>query len=216
MDKYKKYTGIVIFILAVVVVLVILYMLVNPMLIASKTLKDTESQTENTLSQKEKEKATIEKRLSDLKASMLSAQKKIYAPTESTMGDGTTDTLFFTLYSDLIEMIRANSVKINSIEYKYNPEDDEFAKQQGEYLVYDIDLELVSNYVNLGKLVQDIYQYPYYIKIKSIEISPYPKDKKILLTSMSIGLYSRTSPEENIELNASSSESNTADGEQNQ
>ena len=59
-------------------------------------------------------------------------------------------------------------------------------------------MDLVSSYVNLGKLIQDIYQYPYYIRINDIQIKPYNKDKKILLTKMSLRLYARTEPEENI------------------
>ena len=213
MDKYKKYIGILAFILAVVVTLVILYMLVNPMLGESNKLAGEEKSVEATLAKKEQEKNTIETRLAQLKESMLSAQKKIYSPTENCRDEGSSDTLFFTLYSDLIEMVQANSVKINSIRYQYNPDDDEFTKQHGEYLVYDIDLELVSNYVNLGKLVQDLYQYPYYIKISSIEILPYPKDKKILLTSMSVRLYAHTSPDDTNVINMEQSESNTADGQ---
>ena len=32
-------------------------------------------------------------------------------------------------------------------------------------------MDLVSNYVNLGKLIQDIYQYPYYLKINESELA---------------------------------------------
>ena len=70
-----------------------------------------------------------------------------------------------------------------------------FVEQGGNYFVCDVNLKLVSNYVNLGKLVQDIYQYPYYMKINNIDVYPYPKDKKILLTSMSVRLYAHTAPE---------------------
>ena len=100
-------------------------------------------------------------------------KKKIYSPVESDLGN---DTLFFTLYNDLIEMIHANSVKIKSIDYSYNPASDKFVEfGKDVYFVCDVDMELVSNYVNLGKLIQDIYQYPYYIKINEMDIKPYEK-----------------------------------------
>ena len=57
-------------------------------------------------------------------------------------------------------------------------------------------MEIVSNYINLGKLIQDIYQYPYYIRINSLSVKPYEKDKKILLSNLSLRLYAHTAPEE--------------------
>ena len=128
--------------------------------------------------------------------SVLSSQKKIYSPVESKLGN---DTLFFTLYSDVIEMVRANTIKIKSIDYKYNPKGDIFVQQKGSmYFVCDVNMEIVSNYVNLGKLIQDLYQYPYYIKINSIEVVPYPQDKKILLSTISLRLYAHTQPDKDI------------------
>ena len=64
--------------------------------------------------------------------------------------------------------MHANSIKIKSIDYKYNPETDVFVTMGGKdaYFVCDLNLELVTNYVNMGKLLENIQQYPYYIKIK--------------------------------------------------
>ena len=113
---------------------------------------------------------------------------------ESDLGN---DTLFFTLYNDVIDMLHANSVRIKSINYTYNPADDEFVKfGKDAYFVCDINLDLISNYVNLGKLIQDIYQYPYYVKINSIEVKPYIKDKKVLTSKLSLRLYANTEPKD--------------------
>ncbi len=90
-------------------------------------------------------------------------------------------------------MIHANSVKIKSIDYSYNPASDKFVEfGKDVYFVCDVDMELVSNYVNLGKLIQDIYQYPYYIKINEMDIKPYEKDKTILITNIGLRLYAHT------------------------
>jgi hypothetical protein len=81
------------------------------------------------------------------------------------------------------------------LHYIYNPKDDSFVTAgNGAYFVSDVKMELVSNYISLGKLIQDIYQYPYYIKICNVEIKPYAKDKKILLTNMTLRLYAHTDP----------------------
>ena len=116
----------------------------------------------------------------------------MYAPTDSNLGD---DTLFFTLYSDLLEMLHSNSIKVRAIDYVYNPEDDIFVSSgNNQYFVCRINMELVSNYVNMGKFIQALYQYPYYIKIETVKVNPYDKDKKILITNMTLTLYARTQP----------------------
>ena len=210
MDKYKKYFGVTIFIAAVLAITFIAGTLfLKPMVKSYLEIRSREEQVTNTLNTKKNAMANIQRKLAKLKESVLTSQKKIYSPVESNLGD---DTLFFTLYSDLIEMIHSNSIKIDSIEYTYNPDGDEFVKQNGTYFVCDVNLKLVSNYINLGKLIQDIYQYPYYIKINYIDVFPYPKDKKILLTSMSIRLYAHTAPED--EANEKSDEAAPIDGAQ--
>ena len=194
MDKYKKYIGLIIFAGAIFAITFISIMLfIKPMAQSYLELKNQEEQISQTLETKRTAMNNIQKKLAKLKESVLTSQKKIYSPVENNLGD---DTLFFTLYSDLIEMVHSNSIKIDSIDYKYNPDGDEFVAQGETYFVCDVNLKLVSNYVNLGKLIQDIYQYPYYVKINNIEVYPYPKDKKILLTSMSVRLYAHTSPEQ--------------------
>ena len=125
-----------------------------------------------------------------MKDSVSTSTKKVYYPVESDLGD---DGLFFALYNDLLEMVSANSVKIKSIDYVHNPAEDSFVKNgKGEYFVCNVNLELISNYTDLGKLLEHIYQYDYYIKINSLKTEPHARDKKILLTKLSLTLYSHT------------------------
>lgn len=194
MEKYKKYSGVVIFAVLVVALLVGAYNLVAPKVSQVKSL-------ENQIEAKQKEESDLEQKLTivqnkikRIKNSISSSQKKVYSPIESDLGN---ETLFFTLYNDVIEMLHANSVKIKAIDYKYNPDQDAFVKfGKDVYFVCDVNMELVSNYVNLGKFIQDIYQYPYYVRINEIDVKPYPKDKKILITKLSLRLYAHTSPED--------------------
>ena len=193
MDKYKRYTGVMLFIGAVAVMVFVAVSIITPQYNEWTELRNKVESVTKTLGEKRQAKATIVAKLKKLQQSVMSSQKKIYSPVENKLGD---DTLFFTLYSDLIEMVRANTIKIKSIDYKYNPKDDVFEKQKGSlYFVCDVNMEIISNYVNLGKLIQDIYQYPYYIKINTIEVIPYPKDKKVLLSKISMRLYAHTSPD---------------------
>ena len=199
MEKYKRYYGVIIFLLVIAFFLSIVFAILSPKYAKWDETKDKVTTVTQKLEEKRKIKANIAKKLKNLQESVLSSQKKIYSPVEDKLGD---DTLFFTLYSDLIEMVHANTIKIKSIDYEYNPKGDIFVQQKGSnYFVCDVNIEVVSNYVNLGKLIQDIYQYPYYIKINNIEVIPYPKDKKILLSKISMRLYAHTTPDTNVNEN---------------
>ena len=196
MDKYKKYYGVMIFGAAVVLLLFAAFKMISPKVTELNSLKTSIESKQKELSGQRKKLEIVQKKIKKIKDSIITSQKKIYSPVESDLGN---ETLFFTLYNDVIEMLHANSVKIKSISYVYNPETDAFVKFGKDiYFVCDVNMELVSNYVNLGKLIQDIYQYPYYIKINEIDVKPYEKDKKILLSTLSLRLYAHTEPDEDI------------------
>ena len=204
MDKSKRYYGVIAFCIIVIALIAGAYSIISPRLNTIKSQESTIEQKEGELSKKKNELEIVKKKIKQIKDSITTSQKKIYSPIESDLGN---DTLFFTLYSDVIEMVHSNSVKIKSIDYVYNPESDKFVEFGKDiYFVCDVNMELVSNYVNLGKLIQDLYQYPYYIKINEIDIKPYDKDKKILLTSLSLRLYAHTAPEENTDITGDSAE----------
>jgi len=193
MDKYSRYYGVIIF-----SVVLFLTMLFGFNILSSSIHKCINTNkklvtTEQTYSKKLEQKKIVENKLERIRLDSETMQKRLYAPLDSDLGN---DTLFFTLYNDLIEIIHSNSIKIKSMEYIYNPDDDPFVKFSKElYFVSEVDMELVSNYTNLGKFIQEIVQYPYYLKVQSVDIKPYPKDKKILIANVSIKLYARTTPE---------------------
>ncbi|MCM1002774.1 MAG: type 4a pilus biogenesis protein PilO [Candidatus Gastranaerophilales bacterium] len=194
MEKYKKYYGVMIFGAVALACVLGAYYLITPQITERTSSEASLQQKKQELEGKQAERTRVINKLKQLKDSIAGSQKKIYSPVESDLGN---DTLFFTLYNDLIEMIHSNSVKIKSIDYSYNPASDKFVEfGKDVYFVCDVDMELVSNYVNLGKLVQDIYQYPYYIKINEMDIKPYEKDKTVLVTNMSLRLYAHTAPQE--------------------
>lgn len=197
MEKYQKYYGVIGFVVALIVLVAIVCALIVPKVNEIKSLDSSIASNTTKLDGKRQERARIEAKKKKLHDSIVNSQKKIYSPIDTGLEK---DTLFFTLYNDVIEMLHANSVKIKSINYEYNPSSDSFVKfGKDVYFVCDVNMEVVSNYVNLGKFIQDIYQYPYYIKINNIEINPYKKDKKILITNISLRLYAHTSPDEFIE-----------------
>ena len=202
MEKYSRYYGLMIFIAAVFCSVYLSIMLINPRFEELSSTNTTITKKEQEFSAKQRQLNIVQNKIKKIKDSIIGSQKKIYSPIESDLGN---DSLFFTLYNDLIEMVHSNSVKIKSINYTYNPAADEFVKfGKDVYFVCDVDLNLVSNYMNLGKLIQDLYQYPYYIKINEVDVKPYVKDKKILLTKLSVRLYAHTEPEKETNIENSS------------
>lgn len=201
MDKYKRYYGVIVFCVAIILLILGFVQLISPKVTELNDLKASIEQKQGQVSELENKLNIVKQKIKKIKNSIISSQKKIYSPIESDLGN---ETLFFTLYNDVIEMIHSNSVKIKAIDYTYNPETDAFVKFGKDiYFVCDVNMELVSNYVNLGKLIQDLYQYPYYIKINEIEVKPYQKDKKILITNLSLRLYAHTEPDETTTVNDS-------------
>ena len=197
-NKIEKWYGLIIFIIIVGLCIGVSTKFVLDRVNEIKQITATVAEKERRASELAEKVQNIQNTLKAIKQSMLSAKKKIYSPTDSNLGD---DTLFFTLYSDLLEMLHANSIKVRAIDYVYNPENDVFVTAGNNmYFVCRINMELVSNYIDMGKFIQALYQYPYYIKIDTVKVSPYEKDKKILITNMTLTLYARTQPvvEENI------------------
>lgn len=194
MDKNKRYYGVIVFSVAVIIVVFLMINIISPRIADLNNAKDELSNKQSQIEELENKIQIVQNKIKRIKNSIMSSQKKIYSPIESDLGN---DTLFFTLYNDVIEMLHANSIKIKSIDYVYNPETDSFVKfGKDVYFVCDVEMEVVSNYTNLGKLIQDLYQYPYYIKINSVEVRPYPKDKTILISNLSLRLYAHTAPED--------------------
>lgn len=201
MDKYKRYYGVIVFCVVIILLILGFVQLISPKVTELNDLKASIEQKQGQVSELENKLNIVKQKIKKIKNSIISSQKKIYSPIESDLGN---ETLFFTLYNDVIEMVHSNSVKIKAIDYTYNPETDAFVKfGKDVYFVCDVNMELVSNYVNLGKLIQDLYQYPYYIKINEIEVKPYQKDKKILITNLSLRMYAHTEPDDTTNIDAS-------------
>jgi hypothetical protein len=136
----------------------------------------------------------LQRKLNELKATAASKtaaqsiqSKKIYKPEGSNLD---TETSFSIIFDDIIDMAKYNGVKVYSIEYTYNPSEDVFVKNAAaKYNVCELNMSIIVDYQDLESFLKDIFKYPYLINIGKIEIIPYPKNKKILLTSLQLTLY---------------------------
>ncbi len=95
-------------------------------------------------------------------------------------------------FAEILVVLRGNSIKMKSIEYTYDPEDDAFVKNiPDKYSVAKLDMELIGTYKNFESFLKELYKHEHFLDIGSIEIVPYKKDKKILIVKMQLKLYAQ-------------------------
>lgn len=149
---------------------------------------------ETGLSAKKVESADLDRKLETLKAAeaqkdmQLAGQvKKIYKPEVAGMD---AESSFTVPFDDIIEMAKYNGVKIYAVEYVYNPTGDEFVTGASDkFNVCQLNMQVIADYSDLESFLKELYKYPYLVNMDKIELSPYEKNKAILLGNLQIKLY---------------------------
>lgn len=183
----KKYKDVVLYIVLIVLLFVWAVTKLQPKIVEYADL--FKSVKEKTIERDDlKRKLDSYKQAEERKATaQVGLIKKIYRP-ESGMGDA--ESVFSSMFDLIIEYARYNGIKTRSIEYIYNPPEDEFVKGAGgRYNVCQLNLQMVGDYSDFESFLKDLYKYPYLIGFSKIEITPYEKNKKILLINLELRLY---------------------------
>ena len=95
-------------------------------------------------------------------------------------------------FSEILKIIRANTIKMLSINYTYDPKDDKFVQGvPDKYNVALLDMELISNYKNFETFLKALYQHEHFIDICKVEVEHYEKNKSILMIKFSMKLYAK-------------------------
>ena len=98
-------------------------------------------------------------------------------------------------FGEILQLIRENKIKTRSIVYEYDPKDDNFVKNVPEkYQVCRITAEMIANYSDFENFLRDLYKHEHYLEISIIEVSPYEKNKRILLINLQLKLYAQRDP----------------------
>ncbi len=107
-------------------------------------------------------------------------------------GGNDTESIMSDEFGEILQIIRENKIKTRSINYDYDPQDDNFVKNVGnKYHVCRITAEMIGNYSNFESFLRELYKHEHFLEISKIEIIPYEKNKKILLATMQIKLYAQ-------------------------
>ena len=181
-----KYKEAIIFIVFTIVALVVGVINIQPLIVQTMDI-------ENKIKTQSQQVVDLQRQLDSLKQKAmekldLSAQtKKIYQPETQGLD---AESSFTVVFDDIIDMAKYNGLKIYSILYTYNPADDEFVKGAADrYNVCVLSTQIISDYADLESFLKELLKYPYLINIDKFEITPYPKNKRILVTNLQIKLY---------------------------
>ncbi len=184
MQKYKEA---ILYVVIFVIVLIFLLVKLKPQAFRVYDL-------EKNIETKSAEIIDYQRKLDELKASeaqktnLSGLNKTIYKPGEAGVD---AEASFSVVFDDIIEMAKYNGIKIYSIEYVYNPTDDEFVKSASDqYNVCQLKMQVIADYPDLESFIKDLYKYPYLINIEKVELTPYAKNKKILISNVQLKLYS--------------------------
>lgn len=115
--------------------------------------------------------------------------KPFYKPIMSGMD---TEAVIAGEFTEILQLIRANQIKVRSIKYDYDPADDNFVSGAGDkYNVARLNMEMIGNYINYDNFLKEMYKHKHFLDIQSVEIVPYRKNKKILLINFKVKLYAQ-------------------------
>ena len=140
--------------------------------------------------------ADAERKLADLKAE--AARKETEAQSVSQLffkpvSEGLdSEAAIADEFGEILQLMRDNKIKVRSVNYDYDPKDDNFVKNiPYRYHVCRITSEMVASYASFANFLRELYKHEHFLDISKIEITPYDKNKRILLVSIEIKLYAQ-------------------------
>lgn len=93
---------------------------------------------------------------------------------------------------EILQLVRANKIKVRSIKNIPDPKDDRFVQNAtSQYNVARLNMEMIANYVNYDNFLKELYKHDHFLDIETVKIVPYKKNKKILLINFNMKLYAK-------------------------
>ena len=177
--------------IAVFGILVVSYIIVQNIVPAVTSIQDLSKQyTDKTVVLEERQTELSDLQVSIKKQAEVSkAEKDLFIPLESGLD---TEGVIATEFSEILEIIRANTIKMRSINYTYDPSSDTFVTgAPDKFHVAQLDMEIIGSYLNFENFLRDLYKHEHFLDISSIKIEPYEKNKSILLINFTLKLYAK-------------------------
>lgn len=184
----KLKDSIAIIVLALVVAITVIAVYIVP--IVQNILDMNEQYASQTLVLAEKQRELEDLQIAVKKQDDLSdIEKEMFTPVETGLD---TEGIIAGEFSEILDLIRANTIKTRSINYEYDPQDDKFIQgAPDKFNVAKLSMEMVSSYTNFENFLRDLYKHEHFLDISKVEIEPYEKDKSILLVNFELKLYAK-------------------------
>ncbi len=186
----KLKLAVAILVLAVIIAVAVIVMNIVPTVQNIMKLNEDYAAQTIVLSEKQKEledlQLTIKKQedLSDI-------EKQFFVSAEAGLD---TEGVIAGEFSEILDLIRSNTIKMRSINYTYDPSDDNFVKGAPQkFNVAQLDMEMIANYKTFENFLRDLYKHEHFLDIAKVEVTPYEKDKSVLLINFTIKLYAQKS-----------------------
>lgn len=186
--------------------------------LVSKVIPEVQkiSQIQNDYKAQSSALADSERKLQDLKdaakrkeAENENIQKIFFKPISEGLD---TEAAISDEFGEILQIVRENKIKMRSVKYDYDPQDDNFVKNAGNrYQVCRVTAEMIASYSNFANFLRELYKHEHFLEISKIEIAPYEKNKRILLISLQIKLYAQRDPSTVVETPAPAA--NSGDGQ---
>ncbi|MBR6301132.1 hypothetical protein IKR55_00180 [bacterium] len=150
-----------------------------------KTKQDTVQQKENMLA----EYSTKEQTERAQEQANQESGKPFYKPVVEGMDN---DAAIAGELEEILQLVRANKIKIRSIKNIPYPEDDRFVQNaKTQYNVARLNMEMIANYVNYDNFLKELYKHEHFLDIETVKIVPYKKNKKVLLIDFNLKVYAK-------------------------
>lgn len=189
-DKIKLLqNAILLLVLALLAAVALTVMHIVPKAQSINELSNEYKSQKETLADKERTYDEMKSALMQATDVDLTGVKEMYKPMEAGLD---AESIVAGQFNDILALLRANSIKARSVDYQYNPPEDEFVKGAASKVsACHVSLQLVATYKNFENFLRDLYKHDHFLDIAKVEILPYEKDKTVLLINCKLLLYAK-------------------------
>lgn len=116
-------------------------------------------------------------------------EKDVYVPAERGLPP---EDVLAGEFAEILEIARANTIKMRSIDFEYNPSSDKFVdKARDKFNVALLKMSMIGTYKNFENFLRDLYKHEHFLDISTVKLEPYVKDKSILLIDFNMKMYAQ-------------------------
>lgn len=194
-DKLQQFMtpiGLVVFGLLILVYSLVYHIVPKVQNVMAAKTEVENTQTSLTQAQEKLEKLKAEAEAEAQKAVTQDTAKEEKLFFKPVMSGLDTEAVIAGEFAEILELIRANKIKVRSIKYDYDPQDDNFVKgAASQYNVARLNMEMVGSYLDYDNFLKELYKHDHFLDVQSVEIVPYRKNKSILLVNFKLKLYAK-------------------------